>query len=89
MLCLYVLSIGGTYSILAAVISLASLSSAEFSQRKDVCSRWVPAVGLLSMFFVLALLLDIVVFLDTVTPTGVGQRKAPCISRVSEKVLPS
>jgi hypothetical protein len=59
MLCLYVLSIGGTYCAV-----------------------------LLSVFCVLALLLDIVLFLDTVTPTGVGQRKAPCVSRVSERVFP-
>jgi hypothetical protein len=40
------------------------------------------------MFCVLVLLLDIVVFVDTVTPSGVGQRKAPCMSLVSEKLLP-
>jgi hypothetical protein len=88
MLCLYVLSIGGTYSVLGAVIFLDSLAlSAAFSQRKDVCSRWLPTV-LLSLFCVLELLMDIVVLLDTVTPSdNAGQRKAPSMSRVSEKVL--
>jgi hypothetical protein len=44
---------------------------------------------LLSVFcvLVLTLVLSIVLSMDTVTPTGVGQRKAPCASRVSEKVL--
>jgi hypothetical protein len=86
MLCLYVLSIGGTYCTLAAVIFLGTLvAPVESPQRKDVCSRWVPAV-LLSLFCVLVL--DIVLLLDTVTPTGVGQRKYSCTSRVSDEVLP-